>query len=325
MTIHKKVVRYLKLSSLGKVLIKLRFLLRYRYFGDVGYLSRRLHRLHIYLKHGTQIRARQSVVANMSSIQLAKTIAEGLESRGYFITSIEALGCNPAVMEYCRELAKPVMNKTAEEVAAMNMGKSKTYWLDLYKDYEKPNPLLDFVTMPVLLEAAALYLREVPILSFISLYFTPPHTAHLMIGSQGWHLDNEAQRQMKIFLLPNPVDLDAGPSKLLPKQYSSASCYPNYPGYFTDSEMHNSCLPEKEIVEFTGSAGSVMLVDTSAVFHCGSLTTTHSRLQMIAAYRPMMSNLPYRDFKAFFSDITYTHTNAKIACFFDTKFATKDN
>lgn len=134
-----------------------------------------------------------------------------------------------------------------------------------------------------------------------------------MIGSQGWHLDNECHRQMKIFLLPSPVDMDAGPSKLLPKLHSSAGRYPNYPGYFTDTEFRNSGLREKEIFEFTGCSGSVMLVDTSAVFHCGSRSTNKSRLQMIAAYRPMMSNLPYKDFKVFLSDKTYAHTNAKIA------------
>ena len=62
--------------------------------------------------------------------------------------------------------------------------------------------------MPVLLQAAARYLGEVPILSYISLFFTPPGTENMMLGSQGWHRDNEQKRQMKIFLMARPVDFD---------------------------------------------------------------------------------------------------------------------
>lgn len=169
----KKVVQCLKLNALAKVLIKLRAL-RYRYFGDVGYLSRRLHRLHIYLKHYKHIRVRQAVIADISFTPLAKTIADELERCGYFITTVDALGGNSALMEYCRDLVKPMANKTAKEVSAMRIGNSKTYWLDLYKDHEANNLLLDFVTMPVLIQAAARYLGEVPILSHVSLFFTPP-------------------------------------------------------------------------------------------------------------------------------------------------------
>ncbi len=288
--------------------------LRERYFGEVGYLTRRLHRLQVTLTHGARIRRRRALAARMPSTPLAREIAAALDSRGYYFTSVAALGGDPAVVDYCRTLGAPVAQKSAEDVAAMRTGKSKRYWLDLFDDKEvRPNPILDFVTLPVLLQAAARYLGEVPILSYISLFFTPPGTAHLMIGSQGWHRDNEQMRQMKIFLLAHPVDSAAGPSKLLPKPHSSARGYRNYPGYFTDEQFRQFGLAEEEIVEFTGDAGSVLLIDTSALFHCGSRTTTQPRLQMIAAYHPMMSNLPYRVFKAAqLPEATYPRTNDKI-------------
>jgi len=287
---------------------------RERYFGEVGYLTRRLHRFQVALAHGARIRRRRALAARMPLTPLAREIADALESRGYYFTSLAALGADPAVLQYAQALGAPVAQKSAEDVAAMRTGKSKLYWLDLFQDKEdRPNPILDFITMPVLLQAAARYLGEVPILSYISLFFTPPGTAQLMIGSQGWHRDNEQMRQMKIFLLAHPVDSTAGPSKLLPKPYSSARDYRNYPGYFTDEQLREFGFPEKEIVEFTGDAGSVLLIDTSALFHCGSRTLAQPRLQMIAAYHPMMSNLPYRVFKtAQLPEATYPKTNEKI-------------
>jgi hypothetical protein len=287
--------------------------LRERYFGEVGYLTRRLHRLQVALAHGPRIRDRRALAAAMPISPLAREIAAALESRGYYFTSVAALGGDPAVVDYCRALGARVAQKSVEDVVAMRTGKSKTYWLDLFQDKEiRSNPILDFVTLPVLLQAAARYLGEVPILSYISLFFTPPGTAHLMLGSQGWHRDNEQMRQMKIFLLAHPVESAAGPSKLLPKPYS-AHGYRNYPGYFTDDQFREFGLPEKELVEFTGDSGSVLLIDTSALFHCGSRTMTQPRLQMIAAYHPLMSNLPYRVFKAAqLPEATYPKTNEKI-------------
>jgi len=300
--------------------------LRERYFGEVGYLTRRLHRLQVALNHGARIRRRRLLAARMPSLPLAREIAAALESRGYYFTSVAALGGDPAVVDYCRALGAPVAHKSAKDVATLRNGKSKVYWLDLFEDKEiHPNPVLDFVTLPVLLQAAARYLGEVPILSYISLFFTPPGTAHLMIGSQGWHRDNEQMRQMKIFLLANPVDSAAGPSKLLPKPHSSARGYRNYPGYFTDDQFREFGLPEKEVVEFTGETGSVLLIDTSALFHCGSRTKTQPRLQMIAAYHPLMSNLPYRVFKAAqLPETTYPKTNEKILRAFE-QGASQDN
>jgi hypothetical protein len=292
---------------------------RERYFGEVGYLTRRLHRLQVALAYGARIRRRRALANRMPLTPLAREIAAALESRGYYFTSVAALGGDTAVIRYCQALGAPVAQKSAEDVAAMRTGKSKLYWLDLFQDKEeRPNPILDFVTLPVLLQAAGRYLGEVPILSYISLFFTPPGTASLMIGSQGWHRDNEQMRQMKIFLLAHPVDSAAGPSKLLPKPYSDARFYRNYPGYFTDEQFHQFGFPEKEIVEFTGDAGAVLLIDTSALFHCGSRTMAQPRLQMIAAYQPMMSNLPYRVFKtAQLPETTYPRTNEKILSAFE--------
>lgn len=290
-----------------------------RYLGDVGYLVRPWHRLRIRLGHGHSIRARRALAARMHPLPLVEEIVSDLERQGYYLTSVEKLGGDSAVVDYCRALAAPVLDKSAEDVAAMRPGKSKSYWLDLFTDKEsRPNPILDFVTLPVLLQAAARYIGEVPILSYISLFFTPPGTANLMQGSQGWHRDNEQKRQLKIFLLAYPVDSAAGPSKLLPRAYSPDSYYRNYPGYFTDTQLRDFGLDEAAIVEFTGEAGAVLLIDTSALYHCGSRTLAQPRLQMIAAYHPMMSNLPYRIFReSQLPETTYPRTNQKILASFE--------
>lgn len=285
-----------------------------RYLGDVGYLTRVWHRLQVRLGQRARIRARQKLAALQKPSALALEIAGALEQKGYYLTSVEKLGGDLAVVEYCRALATPVMHKNLDEVASMRPGKVKTYWLELFTDKEnRANPILDFVTLPVLVQAASRYLGEVPILSYISLFFTPPGTANLMQGSQGWHRDNEQKRQVKIFLLAYCVDPAGGPSKFLPRDKSPDSGYRNYPDYFTDAQLREFGLDESAIVEFTGDAGAVLILDTSALYHCGSRTQEQPRLQMIAAYQPMMSNLPYRVFKASqLPETTYPVTNQKI-------------
>ena len=56
-----------------------------------------------------------------------------------------------------------------------------------------------------------------------------------------------------------------------------------------------------------------MLIDTSALFHRGSRTMEKPRLQAIAAYHPLMSNLPYRVFKKIhLPESAYARTNENI-------------
>jgi len=142
-----------------------------RHLGDVGYLTIPWHRLHILLLHGPRIRARRSLIARQAISPMALEIAASLETKGYYLTSLATLGGSPAVLEYCRALSEPMANKSIEDVAAMRSGKSKTYWLDLFEAKETvSNPTLDFITLPVLLQAAARYLGEVPILTYVSLF-----------------------------------------------------------------------------------------------------------------------------------------------------------
>jgi len=288
--------------------------MRLRYFGDVGYISRHMHHIVIWMFHFKSIIARRAVVKNLDISPQAQNITDSLISKGYYFTSLEKLGASTEVLEYCRELSGPVEKFDLSEVKKMRSGKSKSYWLDLYDENNShSNPLLDFITMPVLVQAAVKYFNEVPILGYISLLFTPPWAAKLRIGSQEWHKDNECLKQMKVFLLGYPVSSDVGPSKLLSRANSPVSGYRNFPGYFSDDQLKEFSLPVEDIIEFTGEAGSVLLIDTSALFHCGSRTMEKPRLQAIAGYHPLMSNLPYRVFKKIhLPESAYARTNENI-------------
>jgi len=149
--------------------------LRLRYFDDVGYVSRHLHRLHIWMRHFKSIRKRRAIVKGARISPLAQEIAHSLKSKGYYVTSLEKLGASSAVVKYCEELARPVKSFSLLDVAKLRAEKSKTYWLDLLEEQKsEQNPLFDFFTMPILVQAAAKYFGEVPMLSNISLLFTPP-------------------------------------------------------------------------------------------------------------------------------------------------------
>jgi len=270
------------------------------------------------MRHFKSIRKRRAVVKGARISPLAQEIAHSLKSKGYYVTSLEKLGASSAAVEYCEELARPVKSFSLLDVAKFRAGKSKTYWLDLLEEQKsEQNPLFDFFTMPILVQAAAKYFGEVPMLSYISLLFTPPGTSSLMVGSQGWHKDNECLKQMKVFLLGCPVTTQAGPSNFLSRQHSPDRGYRNFPGYFTDAQLQEFGLPYKDIIEFTGEAGSILLIDTSALFHCGSRTMAEPRLQAIASYQPMMSNLPYNKFRKQLTESVYARTNYNIMVGFE--------
>ncbi len=270
-----------------------------RYFGEVGYISRRFHYAKTASREQAEIALRQRAAARNSgrASPLARTIAAGLERDGYFQSDLSSLGLSSEVVDYCRKLADPVIGMSLEQVQAKRAGRGKTYWLDLYQDVaETRTPIAELIAARDVIDVCSLYFGQAPFVHECSLYFTPPGAAflpHEMQGSQNWHLDNDRPRRVKLFMLPYGADEEAGATMFLPKPDSDLGKYRSFPGYFDDKQFAQFGLDPAKIVRFTGAPGAVLFFDTSRLFHCGSRTRSKSRVVLNIDLSPVTSYLPY--------------------------------
>ena len=273
--------------------------LRHRYAGEVGYVSRELHRIDAAIRDRQRIAQRRALVAKRPVSTPAGEIARDLDANGYHITTVDALGLDGSVIAFCREVLQKHGDLDLASVVASRDSKSKRYWTDLYQEFgEARTPVVDFLLSDIILDACSSYLGEVPILNYLSLLLTPPQggaIAEQWRASQDWHLDNDRPRRVKVFMLPLGADDECGPTMFLPKTYSRHACYrDHYPGYFNDYQFAKAGLDPSKIGKFTGGPGAVMFIDTSVLFHCGSRTASKPRLLLNADFAPMTTYLPYR-------------------------------
>ena len=77
------------------------------------------------------------------------------------------------------------------------------------KDFNCESPELKFVTNKYLIEIVSKYLNCVPLLTNLSLWYSPNDKV-FKNSSQEYHLDHEDYRQVKGFLFINDVDLQTG-------------------------------------------------------------------------------------------------------------------
>lgn len=271
-----------------------------RYFGDVGYVSRKLHYAQAALWEREEIAARKRAASRNSerATPQARKIAAVLEQQGYFQTSVAELGLSQDVVDYCRKLADTVIGMSLEQVQAARQGRGKTYWMDLYNEVaESVTPVTKFIAARDVIDICSLYFGQAPFVHECSLYFTPPGAAFLPFekrGSQNWHLDNDRPRRVKLFMLPHGADEEAGATMFLPKPDSHLDRYRNFPDYFDDDQFAHFGLDPAKIVHFTGAPGAVMFFDTSRLFHCGSRTRSKPRVVLNIDLSPVTSFLPYR-------------------------------
>lgn len=112
------------------------------------------------------------------------------------------------------------------------------------------------------------------------------------MGSQLWHKDNERKKQAKPFFSPFDVDLESGPTILIPDRYSQRENYKSFPDYFDDTTAEQYGINLKEAIRLTGPAGTFHLADTSRLLHCGSRTTVKPRYQWIISFGLIDAYLP---------------------------------
>jgi hypothetical protein len=145
-------------------------------------------------------------------------------------------------------------------------------------------PLLArFLVARPLLDAVSAYLGEVPVLSAVNLWWSPPNESAR--HSQLLHADTEDERQLKLFVLVTETRADQGPLTVLAADASRRvrASAPRGMRHFPDELVQQAGLWERVEV-LVGPAGSAALVDTSRCLHFGSRANRRDRLVLAAQY-----------------------------------------
>lgn len=130
--------------------------------------------------------------------------------------------------------------------------------------------LTEFALSPTLLEAAAGYLGEAPVLAGVTIYASFPNDAK--IGSQLFHIDKDDFRQVKFIFAITDAHEENAPFTFLPAD--KAQCVEEklgetFYGRVADEAAYD-VVGKDAAVKFLGPAGSCLIIDTGRCLHYGS-------------------------------------------------------
>jgi len=144
--------------------------------------------------------------------------------------------------------------------------------------------LTEFALNPVLIEAAAGYLGEVPILAGVTLYASFPNETK--VGSQLFHVDKGDFRQVKFCFLITDATEKNGPFTFLPADKAEKVAEKINEDFFqrVSDEAVYSVVNESDVVKLLGPAGSCLIVDTGRCLHYGSRGNKKTRCLLEIQY-----------------------------------------
>lgn len=139
-----------------------------------------------------------------------------------------------------------------------------------------PQLIKGMLARPVL-DAVTAYLGIVPRLEGAVLWWTPPNQSET--SSQLWHIDELAQRQVKILLNCSDVDDQSGPLHFLPADRSDRirKEFGHTRGRLDEQRLQAEIQPG-EVLKATGGPGSGVIMDSSRCLHFGSRGNQRDRL-----------------------------------------------
>ena len=183
------------------------------------------------------------------------------------------------VLEICQEIYRrrlPELESMGGRYGINLLASDRETWSRGSIDLRSVPELLDFAMSDEILNVAAEYLGEVPILGEMQLYVTTRMAKN--VGNNFYHFDKPYSRQLKFWLAVDDVDAGNGPFTFIPAGPSrTVRQKVRYVGRMTDEEVY-AAVPESKKIEFTGSAGNALWVDTCRCAHYGSRTRTRNRV-----------------------------------------------
>ena len=133
-----------------------------------------------------------------------------------------------------------------------------------------------------LISTVSHYFDEVPVISRIDLWWSPPNES--MAESQLYHYDGEDKSQLKVILLVNDVDADTGPFTFVDAAGSAKVGATRRHSERLDDDAVETIAGKSAVTSLMGPAGSVGIVDTSRCLHYGSRGNSKERLLMMIQF-----------------------------------------
>ena len=202
------------------------------------------------------------------------------------------------LMELISKSADPkiILDKFEKELLSIDLSKldsSDDGIITLFSSekHDCDSPEFKFVTNNHLVEVISRYLGCVPLLTHISIWYSPNNKTDLT-SSQVYHLDHEDHKQIKGFLFLRDVDLDTGPLTIINSEQSEKiqkkinyrmTAKKKRIDDETIKNLKNQQINIKEI-PVMGNKGDLILVDTSKCFHFGSRSAKKPRFILAFQY-----------------------------------------
>ncbi|MEM8686043.1 MAG: hypothetical protein AAGF81_01850 [Pseudomonadota bacterium] len=143
-------------------------------------------------------------------------------------------------------------------------------------------PVCNFVLSDELIGLASHYFGQVPVLSRVDFWWSPPNDSKA--ESQMYHYDGEDKSQLKVILNVVDVDENTGPFTFLTAPASSKIAKTRRHSARLDDEVVEATVGGGAIHRLTGPAGTVGAVDTSRCLHYGSRGNSRERLILMLQF-----------------------------------------
>ena len=158
-------------------------------------------------------------------------------------------------------------------------------------DIQISSEIFNLFTSRGILQSVTRYLGEAPALIDLCVLYSPKiskssNTKNIFSGSQLFHRDGDGPKSLKLWILCNDVELDDGPTVLLPIETSDKIAHQIR--YKQGIKIENDDIFEKynsELFYTIGKKGTCVATDTVSCFHMGSRTKKEGeRLVIMAQY-----------------------------------------
>ena len=254
-----------------------------------------------FIKYQADSFYQQAIEKNLQNLPTLPTndidLIETVKKEGVVISTLEKLGITSTTDMW--KSAQNLMLKVSQ------------------KTYFQPNQIVNHASPQQIMEYPQIFLwgLEQRLLNIIEnylglpvayqgVYFRQDIANQLELGSRLWHIDIEDRKIFKIIIYLNDITADNGPFEYIPKPLTSkiAQSLKYTSGYIQDKIMQG-VISSETYQSCTGIAGTVIIADTSSIFHRGKPPLTSDRFAIFFDYTTRRhkqalhgtSTLPYKD------------------------------
>jgi hypothetical protein len=195
------------------------------------------------------------------------------------------------VIEYAAELQQRFAQITFEHLLA-ERSHHNYFFCNVYEG-RADDPFRRLALHPRLLRLTTAYFGQMPVLQDIEYNYSPPQEVApaAWSGSQLWHVDHDQRRKLKVFVNTHDMTPAHGPTLVLDRCRSALRYRPNFPRCFSDDEARAVGVDPTMHRMLIGKAGSMHIVDTARLVHCGSRVVKQRRFLLVLTYGPTQSRL----------------------------------